>query len=390
MSTFATVLILPWLLALLITPVVIRLASSRGYLDYPTARKAHQYPVAMLGGVAVFVSAALGLTLVMLWSESLRQGVGSWFSLLGLGAGTAAMVGLGLYDDFRDMRPLTKLGFQLAIAVATWLMGFRIGYLELPFGWMIVGATVPSLILTVCWIVLLTNAFNLIDGLDGLTTGVAIISGLTMYWLATDAQAALPLLGALALTGALCGFLRFNLPPARIFLGDAGALAIGYAIAVFSMASFQKSPTAMVIAVPLLAAGVAMLDTVLTILRRTYWHLREQGTTGLRLGELTRAVFRADRGHIHFLLQRLGWSPRRVLFSLYVTSGALATVALLTREAHSNVRWGILLFVVVAGLIGQRWLEAHVARIEQSAPEGASESMERDVDVSDGPASRSA
>ena len=381
MSTFATVLILPWLLALLITPLVIRWASSRGYLDHPTARKAHEHPVAMLGGVAVFVSAALGLALAMLWSDSLRQGMGNWSSLLGLGAGTAAMVGLGLYDDFRDMRPLTKLVFQLAIAVATWLMGFRIGDLGLPFGWMVVGATVPSLLLTVCWIVLLTNAFNLIDGLDGLTTGVAIISGLTMYWLATDAQAALPLLGALALTGALCGFLRFNLPPARIFLGDAGALAIGYTIAVFSMASFQQSPTAMVIAVPLLAAGVAMLDTVLTILRRAYWHLREKGTTGLRLGELTRAVFRPDRDPIHFLLQRMGWSSRRVLFSLYVISGALATVALWTREADSNVRWGILLFVIVAGLIGQRWLEAQVARIEQRTPEGASGSMERDVDV---------
>ncbi len=365
MSTFVALLVLPWLIALALTLAVERWCNAHGWLDHPNGRKNHRRPVPMLGGVAVFGAMVLGIALIAPFSGPMRAGLFGDGSLLALGLGVAAVLALGMYDDRKDLRASLKLAAQVVIAAGTWFLGFRCGAVELPFGWMISAGAVPSFLVTVAWIVVVTNAFNLIDGLDGLAAGVGILATLTVFVLAAGNEATVPIVGALALAGALSGFLRYNIPPARIFLGDAGAMSIGYTIAVLSLASYQKAPTAVVLIVPLLALGLPLLDTIVAVVRRTGEHLQEQGRRGFHPIRVSRAVFRADHGHIHHLLVRLGWSVRRVLFSLYVLSAGLGLLGLWTRNVSSDLRWAIWLCLLLAGVLALRIIERSVARRER-------------------------
>ena len=367
MGTFVVVLLLPWAVALPLTPLVMRWATAMGWLDQPLGRKAHAAPVAMLGGVALFASVALGLALAAPFSPPVRAAAWGSGSLAVLGGGAAAMVALGLWDDLRDMRPLVKLGWQLIIAAGTWALGFRVGMVELPFGLMIDSQEVVSLLVTVVWITVVTNAFNLMDGMDGLTAGIGIVAALTVFLLANVYGATVPVIGSLALAGASAGFLRFNLPPARIFLGDAGALGIGYAIAVLSLASYQKSPTAVVLIVPLLILGLPLVDIFGAFARRLTDHVREHGLHDLHPMRVVHALFTGDRGHIHHLLLRSGWSVPRVLVTLYAISGGLAVLGMWTRQASAGVRWGLFVSLLALGYSAVRMLERRVRRLEREA-----------------------
>jgi UDP-GlcNAc:undecaprenyl-phosphate GlcNAc-1-phosphate transferase len=376
MLTFVLVLLIPWVFALALTPLTIRWAHAHGWLDIPTERKRHAKPVAMLGGVAVVASAGLGLLLLMLFVPELRETLASPVPIA-LATGLVATLVLGTIDDRVDLSASFKFWVQVGIASYTWWLGLRIGAMELPLGFMILDAAVPSYLVTVFWIVMVTNAFNFIDGIDGLTTGTGIIAMLTIYVLGTAHREALPMVVALALSGALAGFLRFNLPPARIFLGDGGALAVGYAAAVVSLATFQKSSTALVIAVPLLLLGLPILDVVLAVVRRGWAHLRSEGARGLNPLKVKRAVFSADRGHIHFLLQRLGWSDQRVLLSLYVLCAGFAGMALWVRGWSASARYGILALLLISGVVTLRLLERRVERRE--AAEGLADAARGDA-----------
>jgi UDP-GlcNAc:undecaprenyl-phosphate GlcNAc-1-phosphate transferase len=365
MATFAAILIVPWLLALVLTPVVIRFAQARGLLDYPTERKAHKAPVAMFGGVAVFASFVLGLFALAIFVEPVRASLLGYESLGALGLGAGLMVALGACDDLYDLRPMPKLAGQIAIAALTWLVGFRAGSIELPFEFFLSAAAPVSLLVTVGWIVIVTNAFNLIDGIDGLTAGVSVITALTVFLLANQNGATVPVIAALALSGALAGFLRFNLPPARIFLGDAGALSIGYLTAVLALASYQKSPAAVALIVPLLVLGLPLLDAILAVIRRGLLHLRTRGAEGMRPGEILRAVTLADRGHLHHLLLRNGLSVPESLAVLYAVCIALAVIALGTRDVSSSPRWGLFFGLIGAGYAALRALERRAARCDR-------------------------
>ncbi len=366
MWTFGPVLVLPWLIALACTPLVIRYSFARDFLDRPSERKQHALPTPYLGGAAVVGAALAGLALAL---AVLPRELRLELELLPVYAvGMVAMGALGLWDDEVDLRWSVKLAGQVAIALASWAAGVRIGSFEAPFGLAVIDAALPSLLLTVVWIVVVTNAFNLIDGMDGLATGIGLITMLTVFVLATAEGVGAPILLTLALAGALAGFLRFNLPRARIFLGDSGALAIGYAAAVLSIGTYQKQPAAMVAVVPLLALGVPAVDTFVAILRRFFDHANRAGLTGLRPLEVVRAVSRADRGHIHFLMLRAGYSVNRTLFTLYAASGLLALLALRTRDAAPAVRWSIWLGALAIGFSCVRWLERRALRRETAAP----------------------
>lgn len=363
----ALVLVVSWLSALLLTPLVMRLATAYGILDHPDLRKGHATPVPYMGGIAVFASMAFGIAAFSFLSEPIWQGLWGWSSLGALGLGTAAIVALGAWDDLRDVRAPIKAAVQTAVAIATWWVGFRVSAVELPFGWVLIDTPMLSFLVTVAWIVVVTNAFNLIDGVDGLAAGTSIAAALTIYLLAAHENATVPLVASLALSGSLAGFLRFNLPPAKIYLGDAGAMGIGYTTAVLSISSFQKSPTAVVLIVPLLILGLPLLDTLLAILRRAWNHLRDQGLSGLHPGDVVRAVMRADRGHIHDLLLRSGWSVRSVLLILYLISAGLGAIALWTRTASATLRWSLWLGLMLAGFGVLTWVRRRAERLEQLA-----------------------
>jgi len=354
-----------------LTPATIRFAHRYDLLDRPTERKAHKKPVAMLGGVAIFASLAISLVLLAPFVPPLRDLAFGPGSLGALALGTALMVALGLWDDLYDMPALHKLAGQIAIAVLTYAMGFKVGAIELPFGFELSDAAPISFLVTVAWITVVANAFNLIDGLDGLAAGVALITALTVFLLANQNGATVPVIAALALSGALAGFLRFNLPSARIFLGDAGALSIGYLTAVLALASYQKAPAAVALIVPLLVLGLPVLDTVLAVIRRGLSHLSERGAPGLTVRELVGAVTRPDRGHLHHLLLRNGLSVGEALGVLYLVCIALASIGYQTRALESELRFGIFGLLLAAGYATLRGLERRAVRREADAARAA-------------------
>ena len=371
MAVFAAILIAPWLLALVLTPATIRFAKRHDLLDRPSARKAHGSPVALLGGVAVYLSIVLGVALLLPFLPGLRGIALGSGSLSGLALGCGLMLALGVWDDVYDMSARWKLAGQVAIASLSFALGFQVGAVELPFGFDLSSAAPVSFVVTVLWIVGVANAFNLIDGMDGLASGVALITVLTVFLLANQEGATVPVVAALALSGALAGFLRFNLPPARIFLGDAGALSIGYLTAVLSLASYQKSPAAVALIVPLLVLGLPALDTILAVVRRGLSHFSSRGAQGLSVRELIGAVATADRGHLHHLLLRNGLPVGSALVVLYTVCLALAAIGFGTRGLATEIRFGLFAALLAAGFAGLRALERRAARLEADAARAA-------------------
>lgn len=309
------IFIIAGLSSLALTPLVIRLAAARQLFDVPDGdRRVHTRPVPRVGGVVVFAAMLCGLLVtavvdLVTGGTFIRTNAPFLISVL---AGSAILFAAGLVDDLRGLRPYDKLAAQVLAASVAFFLGFqveRIGFgpeMGIDLGWM-------ALPVTLLWIVGVTNAFNLIDGLDGLATGIALVA------LGTTAIAAV-LLGnpevlvvCLALTGALIGFLRYNFNPARIFLGDSGSLFIGFLLAVLSVHGSMKSATAVLILVPLSALALPLLDTVLAIGRR--W-LR-----GVPLSS-------ADARHIHHRLLALGFTHRTAVILLYGAAGALAAAGI--------------------------------------------------------------
>jgi len=311
------------------TPLVKRLALSLGALDRPVLRSVHSVPTPFLGGLAIYV--ALGGTLAVFLRPAGPE-------VKGILVGGALVVLLGVADDFRKLRPLTKLLGQVAAALVLVAWGVRVEWLTNPLGGMIyLGAWgVP---LTVLWVVSVVNVVNLADGLDGLAAGIASIASLTAMFVALG-QGQLPVvILTAALAGSALGFLPYNFNPAKIFMGDAGAMFLGYALAAVSVAGALKSATAVALGVPMLALGLPIADTSFAIVRRLL--------TGRPVGE-------ADDGHLHHRLLRLGLSQRQVVLLMYTISACLGLGGILIAYGDRAQGAALLLAVVVLLYVGAR------------------------------------
>jgi len=240
---------------------------------------------------------------------------------------------LGIYDDLRGTGPYTKFAVQAIAAGMLFVGGMRVLNLPLLFG----VHTLPwfvDLPATVLWVVAVTNAFNLIDGLDGLAAGSALFSTIVFFVVALVNQSWLGALISITLTGAILGFLRFNFNPATIFLGDSGSLFIGFMLSALALAGAQKAPTFVAVAIPVVSFGLPILETSLSILRR------------LISG---RPIFTADREHIHHKLLQMGLSHRQVVIVLYAVSALFAMLSLfLLWPTGSSL--GLVLAVVGTGI----------------------------------------
>jgi UDP-GlcNAc:undecaprenyl-phosphate/decaprenyl-phosphate GlcNAc-1-phosphate transferase len=240
---------------------------------------------------------------------------------------------LGLYDDIRNIGPYPKFTIQAIAGAMLWFGGLRILDLPVLFGarqfpWFV------GLALTILWVIGITNAFNLIDGLDGLAAGSALFSTLVVFVVALLSHSSLVALMSIALTGAILGFLRFNFNPATIFLGDSGSLFIGFLLSALALEGTQKAPTVIAVAIPVVSFGLPILETSLSVLRR--W------ISG-------RPVFTADREHIHHKLLALGLSHRQVVIVLYAVSALFALLSLfLLWPTGSSL--GLVLAVVGTGV----------------------------------------
>lgn len=297
--------------ALIATPVVRGLAHHYGMLDQPSERKIHEVPVPRLGGVAMAIGFGVAIVIALMVSPTLG-------STSGLRPNHApailAVVGVlfvvGLVDDLRGMRPLVKLGLQVATAVLAWALGLRLEALHLANG--TIGLGLVSLPITIIWIVGVLNAINLIDGLDGLAAGVALtVLGAFGLIAAVDRMdPTLPIIAATA--GAAVGFLAYNLHPASIIMGDTGAMFLGFVIAAVGISLTQEGTVPSAPWVPIVALGLPLADMGWAIIRRT-------ASGG--------SFFVADRGHIHHNLLRAGLSQRDAMLLLTAVSAGLALLA---------------------------------------------------------------
>jgi len=344
-------------LSLLLTPLVMRIAGAIGAMDMPNERKIHTRPVPRLGGVAVWGSVFFTIVLLSLfgpspisWSKSLSMNGALLCSAFVL------VVSIGIWDDIHQLPPGPKFMVQLAAASLCYLGGFRIATITNPFnmgsftlGWL-------DFPITVIWIIGVTNSFNLIDGLDGLATGVAAIATMTIFsilMLKGNEPAALL---ALIFTGALLGFLRYNFNPARIFLGDSGSLMIGLALALLSIKSSTKGSTTVAILVPLLALGLPIMDTLIAMLRRLLDSLMP-GRKPEKLLSKVHAMFLPDRKHIHHRLVTLGFSHKNTVLTLYLVACAFGLGALIITISNSIGATMIIIAATLAMISGVRHLQ---------------------------------
>ena len=326
--------------ALALTPLVRALAMRLGALDVPDERRAHDRAVPRLGGVALVLAG--GVTLALYDEPRALLAANGW-DVPALLAGVLVIVATGVLDDVRGLGPFAKLGLQIVAAGIAVAGGYGLGGVTNPLtgGFITLGALGP--LLTIAWIVGLTNAFNLIDGLDGLAAGVALIAAATLFAIAlNEGRADAACLWA-TLGGALVGFLRYNFNPASIFLGDAGSLFLGYVFAVLSLQSLQKGATAVVVLGPLLALGLPIMEMGLTFLRRVL-------VSGMA------SVLRADREHIHHRLIARGMTHRNAVLTLYVVCALLGGVAFLAVLAQGPGKALLVATVAVAMGVGVRAL----------------------------------
>ncbi len=314
-----------------LVPVVKRLAERLGAVDQPGGgRKIHVRPIPRLGGVAVFIPVLAGAWLG-LRAMGTEEGV-PFFGPLELGGlltACAIVFLIGVYDDIRGVRPFAKLGAQVAAASSLVACGISIEQISTPFA-LPFQLGLLDYPLTVLWLVGLSNGMNLLDGIDGLAAGVGAMGALTVFLVAVEGGAPEVPLIALALVGSLVGFLIFNFPPAKIFLGDCGALTLGFLLAALPLISRYKAATAVTLLVPIVALAIPILDTTLAIVRRTV---------------LGRHPFAADRSHIHHRLLALGLSPRQVTLTAYGASALLMAMAVSMNNASRIGALVILLFV---------------------------------------------
>ena len=337
-GTAAAALVAAALVSLISTPVVRSLAFRIGAVDVPRdGRRMHDHPIPRMGGLAIFFGFILSVLLFLPLSEQLR-------SML---MGAVIIVILGIFDDIYALSARLKFCVQIIAALVAVLGGNRIfglsninifssdPYWEL--GWL-------SIPISVLWIVGITNAVNLIDGLDGLACGVSTISSMTMLVIAlTVAEAQVAILMA-ALAGACIGFLPYNLNPAKIFMGDTGSTFLGFVLATVSIQGLFKSYAIISFAVPFLVLGLPIFDTCFAILRR------------LARGQSPMAP---DRGHIHHRLIDMGFTQKQAVAVLYLISAILGLSAVVLTTNNAMKAMLFLLALCMAGAFGGRLYLSH-------------------------------
>ena len=326
--------IIAFIFSIILTPIVRDCFRHFGIVDHPDGgRKRHLSPIPRVGGIAIAVSYVLSFCLVLLLpfsydSEIARALPGIWklFCAGGL------IFATGLFDDLVGYFPWQKLAGQLWASMIAWFAGVRIEIF--PDHPMSLLWNIP---LTVIWLVGCTNAFNLIDGMDGLAAGVGLFGTATILLAAFANQNLQLALVTMPLAGALIGFLRYNFNPASIFLGDCGSLLIGFLLGCYGILWSEKSATLLGMTAPLLAVAIPLLDMCLSIVRRLIRH---------------QPLFGGDRGHIHHKLLNRGFTVRKVALVLYGVCGIAAALSLLMNALQNRFAGIIVVLFCVSAWIG--------------------------------------
>lgn len=292
--------------SLILVPLVRRQAIAAGYYDAPGERKIHKYPIPRLGGIAIWLAFMLALAAIVLlgWKPELNN------ALPGILAGGTIVFILGLLDDLFNLSPYLKLAIQFVAALTAFFLGIQINNLDLPGAQLLV-LNALSLPVTVIWLVSLMNAMNFIDGIDGLAAGVTTISSLTLTIVAMFTNQPSSAMLAALLAGSSLGFLIYNFHPARIFMGDSGALFCGFLLACIAVTGVLKTKVAVML-LPMFVLSVPILDITYSVFRR------------LLKGK---NPFLADSDHIHHQFLKAGMGQVKTvtyLYSLCVVGGLIS------------------------------------------------------------------
>ncbi|HHX23034.1 MAG TPA: undecaprenyl/decaprenyl-phosphate alpha-N-acetylglucosaminyl 1-phosphate transferase [Thermoanaerobacterales bacterium] len=313
------------LLAFLVTPFVMKLAWKIGAIDVPgDARRVHKKPMPRLGGLAIYIAFIMaGLITLPLKSPSVK----------GILLGSTIIVIIGILDDIYDLPAKVKLVGQIAAAGILVLFGTKVNLLTNPLGGMFVlgKLAIPA---TLFWVVGITNTLNFIDGLDGLAAGVAAIAAFTMMLVNLSLEQASGTLVMALLAGAAIGFLPYNFNPAKIFMGDTGAMFLGFVLAAQAIEGAVKSATAMALIIPILALGLPIFDTAYAILRRF--------VNG-------KPLMQADKGHVHHRLLAIGLSQKQAVVYMYLISISLGICSVVL--ARLGMKQGIIAFALVISML---------------------------------------
>lgn len=297
-----------FVIALVVTPLAIKIAPKIGAVDVPEDdRRMHTVTMPRFGGVAIYIGSIAAMAVFLPSATDDR--------MLGIGVAATLIFIMGVVDDIRGLPARVKLIGQILCACILYAASVRISFVTIPFdGSYIYFPWFVSFIVTVIWVVGIANTINLIDGLDGLAAGVSLIATVSIAYIAYIHGRYEICMAFMALAGGCLGFLPFNFHPAKIFMGDGGALFLGFMIASISVMSPMKSATVIATIIPIFVLAMPILDTAFAILRR------------LKNG---RPIMEADKGHLHHRIMNVGMGQKRTVLTLYCISGIMGVAAIL-------------------------------------------------------------
>lgn len=347
-----------FLTAFMITPLTIKLANKVGAVDTPQdERRVNKVTMPRLGGLAViagFIVSVVYLLITMTIESKIDLNGEDHYGmkLIGFAIGGLIIAAVCLYDDIKGAPAMAKLIAQIIAAIiVVEVGGIKIENVSISwFDWM--GNQIFETILTIGWIVGVTNAINLIDGLDGLSTGITLIASISLLIIfSLNSSPIVAILLITALAGSLVGFLPYNFNPAKTFIGDTGSNFLGYCISVISILGIAKTYTAIVIVAPIIVLFLPIFDTLSAIVRR------------LITGKSIKAVFKPDANHVHHKLLKFGFTQKQAVLILYGLTAVLGifTVIFMESGAWKAISFAILVIVIIAVRI-QRIFQAKAFR----------------------------
>ena len=345
----AIAFILAFIVAFMATPYTIKLAKKIGAVDVPKdERRMHKRAMPKFGGPAVilgFLVSVIYLLIVMNLEDTIiLNGPENYgMKLIGLFLGIVIISITCIIDDIKTIKPIVKLSGQLLAAIVAVAFGIRIESINVSIIQAPELGEILSTIVTIVWIVGVTNSINLIDGLDGLSSGISVISAISLLIIfLLNGSAMVPIILITALAGALVGFLPFNFAPAKTFIGDTGSNFLGYTISIIAILGMAKTYTLAVIILPLIVLGLPIFDTLWAIIRR------------LIKGKSIKAIFKADKGHLHHRIVARGFSQKQAVLILYGISATFGIFAIIFFDSGIWKALSFLMMVIVAIGLGYR------------------------------------
>ncbi len=354
----------------LMVPFIIRVCLRYNWVDQPGDRKVHKYPIPRLGGVSIFIATWLGY-LFYLWVAHGFEEKAVLGSLKVFFGPSLLIFLLGIYDDIHGANAIKKISVQLVAGLWAIYAGANSPFAFNPFMGQIVALNgVGIWILALIWIVFVSNAINLIDGLDGLASGVSMIICLSIFFIAKALGLNNVAYLCLSMAGACMGFLLFNSSPAKIFLGDSGSLFLGFMLACISLAANVKRSAAIVLLGPPLVLALPIIDALMAVSRRFFAprdviNKKYSPNKPLKRRERVKyrflEIFKADQHHLHHTLLKIGLSPRRAVWIIYVITMLLGITAYRS-TLYDAIASTIAVFLSIS--LGLNWLRRRLKRVK--------------------------